>query len=47
VIYLLDLPATHKDPIDRTQVAQAKVEGFVLLTADLAMADYGAPVELV
>ena len=47
MIYLLDLPAPHKDHFDRIQVAQAKVEGLVLLTADLAMADYGAPVELV
>ena len=46
-IATLDLPATHKDPFDRIQVAQARVEGLVLLTADLAMADYGAPVEMV
>ena len=43
----LDLPDLHKDPFDRIQVAQARVEGLVLLTSDERVADYGAPVELV
>jgi len=43
----LDLPEIHKDPFDRIQVAQARVEGIVLLTNDERVADYGSPVELV
>ncbi|MEY2849237.1 MAG: hypothetical protein RI885_1904 [Actinomycetota bacterium] len=42
-----DLPALHRDPVDRIQIAQARVEGLVLLTADEAMAAYGSPVQLV
>jgi PIN domain nuclease of toxin-antitoxin system len=41
------LPDLHKDPFDRIQVAQARVEGLVLLTTDDAVAAYGSPVELV
>lgn len=41
------LPPLHKDPFDRLLVAQARVERAVLLTADAALAQYGAPVELV
>lgn len=41
------LPALHKDPFDRIQIAQAREEGIVLLTADEMVAAYGAPVELV
>jgi PIN domain nuclease of toxin-antitoxin system len=44
---LADLPAIHKDPFDRILIAQAKVEGLALLTADAALARYGAPVEMV
>ena len=43
----LDLPDVHKDPFDRIQVAQARVEGLVLLTTDHVVAEYGSPVELV
>ena len=43
----LDLPDVHRDPFDRIQVAQARVEGIVLLTTDERVADYGSPVELV
>jgi len=46
-IAVSDLPALHRDPIDRIQVAQARVEGLVLLTADSQVAAYGSPVELV
>jgi len=42
-----DLPPLHKDPFDRIQVAQARVEGLVLLTADDMVAAYGSPVEMV
>lgn len=35
-----DLPAIHKDPFDRILVAQAAVEGAILLTADVQVARY-------
>jgi PIN domain nuclease of toxin-antitoxin system len=44
---VLELPPIHKDPFDRIQVAQARVEGLVLLTSDATVAEYGGPVELV
>ena len=31
-----DLPPLHKDPFDRMLLAQSRVEGFTLLTADKA-----------
>ena len=46
-IAVADLPTLHQDPFDRIQVAQARVEGLVLLTADDAVAAYGSPVQLV
>lgn len=46
-IATLDLPLTHKDPFDRILVAQARVEGLVLLSSDATVAGFGAPVELV
>lgn len=36
-----DLPTLHKDPFDRILVAQARVEGLLLLTADKMVAKYG------
>lgn len=36
-----ELPSLHKDPFDRILVAQARVEGFTLLTVDKAVAKYG------
>lgn len=41
------LPDIHNDPFDRIHVAQARVEGLVLLTTDAVVAKYGSPVELV
>jgi PIN domain nuclease of toxin-antitoxin system len=38
------LPKIHKDPFDRILVAQAEVEGFLLLTADETVAGYPGPV---
>jgi PIN domain nuclease of toxin-antitoxin system len=46
-IAVADLPLLHKDPFDRIQIAQARVEGLVLLTADDRVAAYGSPVRLV
>ncbi|MGK2963672.1 MAG: type II toxin-antitoxin system VapC family toxin, partial [Gemmatimonadaceae bacterium] len=38
------LPPHHADPFDRMLVAQAKVEGLVIVTHDRAIGPYGAPV---
>ena len=38
------LPPLHKDPFDRILLAQAKVEGFNLLTVDEKLIEYGDPV---
>ena len=40
------LPWRHRDPFDRMLVAQALVEKLILLTADEALAAYGAAVHL-
>lgn len=42
-----DLPPLHKDPFDRILVAQARVEGLTLLTADRIVAKYGDGVKKV
>lgn len=41
------LPPIHKDPFDRILVAQAIVEGIVLLTVDPWVAQYPGPVRSV
>lgn len=41
------LPPHHKDPFDRLLLAQALVEGVVLLTADAQLARYRGPVRKV
>ncbi|WNJ89676.1 type II toxin-antitoxin system VapC family toxin [Bosea sp. 685] len=41
------LPALHRDPFDRLLVAQATVEGMILLTADATLASYGRAVRRV
>jgi PIN domain nuclease of toxin-antitoxin system len=41
------LPPIHKDPFDRLLIAQAMVEGITLLTNDVILAQYHAPVRLV
>jgi PIN domain nuclease of toxin-antitoxin system len=38
------LPPIHKDPFDRILLAQAIVEGFSLVTTDLQMRQYRAPI---
>ena len=40
------LPPLHRDPFDRLLLAQASVEGLLLITADQQMAQYPAPVRL-
>lgn len=41
------LPAIHKDPFDRLLLAQAIVEGIILLTNDATLAKYQSQVRLV
>jgi PIN domain nuclease of toxin-antitoxin system len=41
------LPHLHRDPFDRILVAQATVEGIVLLTTDPLVAQYPGPVRRV
>lgn len=41
------LPPVHRDPFDRMLVAQARVEGVMLMTHDVQVAAYGQPVRLV
>ena len=41
------LPSVHRDPFDRLLVAQAAVEGAVLLTADKTLAVYGDMVQVI
>lgn len=38
------LPSVHRDPFDRMLVAQAKVEGLALVTADKQLGRYGVEV---
>jgi PIN domain nuclease of toxin-antitoxin system len=39
-----NLPPIHKDPFDRILIAQAMVEGIILLTADPVIAQYQGPI---
>jgi PIN domain nuclease of toxin-antitoxin system len=41
------LPAAHKDPFDRLLVAQATVEGILLLTSDARVGRYPGPIRKV
>jgi PIN domain nuclease of toxin-antitoxin system len=41
------LPPLHKDPFDRLLIAQAAIEGVVLLTADRMVSQYPGPIQLV
>jgi PIN domain nuclease of toxin-antitoxin system len=38
------LPNIHEDPFDRLLVAQAMVEGIILLTSDDRVFEYGGPI---
>ena len=40
------LPPIHKDPFDRLLIAQAMVEGIMLLTDDATVAKYPGPIWL-
>jgi len=39
-----DLPAYHSDPFDRMLIAQARVEGFTLVTRDVHLKKYRIPI---
>lgn len=41
------LPPIHKDPFDRLLIAQAIVEGIILLSTDRMVAQYKGPVQRV
>ena len=41
------LPPVHRDPFDRLLIAQATVEGIILLTADEHVGDYPGPIRKV
>jgi PIN domain nuclease of toxin-antitoxin system len=41
------LPPLHKDPFDRILIAQALVEGIMLLTADANLARYPGPIQAI
>lgn len=41
------LPALHKDPFDRLLLAQAIIEGAILLTADRTLARYSGPIRTI
>jgi PIN domain nuclease of toxin-antitoxin system len=44
---VVDLEAIYREPFDRILVAQSRYEGFVLVTSDASLADYGGTIELV
>lgn len=45
VLELDNLPLHHKDPFDRLLLAQARVEGMVILSKDSQFRNYAVPVE--
>jgi PIN domain nuclease of toxin-antitoxin system len=47
VLAAVSLPPIHKDPFDRILVAQATVEGILLLTSDPVVGRYRGPVQKV
>lgn len=44
ILALGDLPSHHRDPFDRMLVAQARVDGFHLVTSDREIARYDVPI---
>lgn len=47
VPFVQELPNIHKDPFDRLLIATAKMEGFILMTADGHIAKYSQDILLV
>jgi PIN domain nuclease of toxin-antitoxin system len=46
-VAVASLPLHYKDPFDRMLIAQSQVEGYILLTADNALAQYQGQIQLV
>jgi PIN domain nuclease of toxin-antitoxin system len=46
VVATESLPPIHKDPFDRVLVAQATVEGMLLLTIDSQLSQYPGPIRM-
>jgi len=46
-IAVASLPTIHKNPFDRILIAQATIEGFLLLTTDSVVAQYPGPIQMV
>jgi PIN domain nuclease of toxin-antitoxin system len=44
VLAVRQLPPLHRDPFDRLLLAQAQIEGMLLLTADSQLSRYPGPV---
>ena len=44
VLAVAQLPALHRDPLDRLLLAQAQADGLLLITADQQLAQYPGPV---
>jgi PIN domain nuclease of toxin-antitoxin system len=44
VVHVADLPVHHGDPFDRLLIAQARVEGLPIVTADRSFARYDVDV---
>jgi PIN domain nuclease of toxin-antitoxin system len=40
---LIPLPRHHGDPFDRLMIAQAQVEGLIIITCDPHFSNYGVP----
>lgn len=47
VVATESLPLIHRDPFDRILVAQATVEGIMLLTIDSLVSQYPGPIRMV
>jgi len=45
--FVSTLPPIHRDPFDRLLIAQATVEGIILLTANPILAQYPGPIHKV
>ncbi len=41
---IVSLPGHHRDPFDRMLVAQAKIEGFTIITRDIRIMKYKVPI---
>ena len=46
VLAVANLPPLHRDPFDRVLIAQARTEGFMLLTEDQKLCVYGQSVRV-